>query len=202
MVEIGDRIRDWLREAATALGEGGNLSGLDTPDMPPNPVVVRITGPALNLLREYEIGLLDAIKAEGESGLEAMHNRSREIAMRISLIVARSMGQSEIGPEPMQWAIDYVRFYSGRAIEMFKENMAESDHQAAVKACFAKIQKAGLKGVTEAELEKKVRKFAALEPIRQKAVMEKLASNYGCECRNVNEGKRGRPRMAWFVPVT
>lgn len=202
MVEIGDRIKDWLREAATALGDGGNLSGLDTADMPPSPVVVAFTRGALDLLRDYEEELLVAIKAEGESGLEAMHNRSREIAMRISLIVARSMGQAEIGIEPMQWAIDYVRFYSGRAIEMFKENMAESDHQAAVKACFAKIQKAGLKGATEAELEKKVRKFAALEPIRQKAVMDKLASNYGCECRNVNEGKRGRPRMAWFVPVT
>ena len=200
MVEIGDRIKDWLREAATAVGDGGNLSGLDTADMPPSPVVVAFSRGSLDLLRDYEAELLSAIKAEGESGLEAMHNRSREIAMRISLIVARSMGQTEIGPEPMRWAIDYVRFYSGRAIEMFKENMAESDHQAAVKACFAKIQKAGLKGVTEAELEKKVRKFAALEPIRQKAVMDKLASNYGCECRNVNEGKRGRPRMAWFVP--
>ena len=202
MVEIGDRIKDWLREAATAVGDGGNMSGLDTADMPPSPVVVAFSRASLDLLRDYEAELLSAIKVENESGLEAMHNRSREIAMRISLIVARSMGQTEIGPEPMRWAIDYVRFYSGRAIEMFKENMAESDHQAAVKACFAKIQKAGLKGVTEAELEKKVRKFAALEPIRQKAVMDKLASNYGCECRNVNEGKRGRPRMAWFVPVS
>lgn len=201
MVGISDRIKDWLREAATAYSSEGNLSGTDSADLPPNPVVVQFTREALDLLRDYESELLSAIKAENESGLEAMHNRSREIAMRISLIVARSMGQTEIGPDPMRWAIDYVRFYSGRTIDMFKENMAESDHQAAVKACFAKIQKAGLKGVTEAELEKRVRKFAALEPIRQKAVMEKLASNYGCECRNVNEGKRGRPRMAWFVPA-
>lgn len=201
MVEISDRLKTWLQDCASAYAADGNLSATDTADLPPNPVVVRITGPALNLLREYEIELLAAIKAEGESGLEAMHNRSREIAMRISLIVARSMGQPEIGIEPMRWAIDYVRFYSGRTIEMFKENMAESDHQAAVKAVYAKVQKAGLRGITEAELEKKVRKFAALEPIRQKAVMEKLSTNYGIECRNVNEGKRGRPRMAWFVPA-
>ena len=202
MVEIGDRIKDWLKEAATAVGDGGNLSGLDTPDMPPSPVVVAFSRAALDILRDYEAELLLAKRSNRESGLDAMHNRSREIAMRISLIVARSMGQTEIGPEPMRWAIDYVRFYSARTIAMFAENMADSEHQAAVKACFAKIQKAGLKGMTEAELEKAVRKFAALEPIRQKAVMDKLASNYGCECRNVNEGKRGRPRMAWFVPVT
>lgn len=202
MVNIGDRLTDWLREAASAHGGDGNLSGLDTADLPPSPVVVAFTRPALDMLRDYEAELLNAKRSTRDSGLDAMHNRSREIAMRISLIVARSMGQTEIGPEPMQWAIDYVRFYSARTIAMFSENMAESDHQAAVKAVYAKIKKAGLRGITVAELEKAVRKFAALEPFKQKAVMEKLAESYGIECRNVSEGKRGRPRMAWFVPVT
>lgn len=201
MVEVSDRLKDWLREASSAHGGEGNLSGLDTADMPPSPVVVAFTRPALDMLRDYEAELLVAKRSNRESGLDAMHNRSREIAMRISLIVARSMGQVEIGPEPMQWAIDYVRFYSARTIAMFSENMADSDHQAAVKAVYAKVQKAGLRGITVAELEKAVRKFAALEPIKQKAVMEKLVENYGIECRNVNEGKRGRPRMAWFVPA-
>ena len=202
MVEVSDRLKDWIRDTASAHGGDGNLSGTDTADLPPSPVVVAFTKAALDMLRDYEAELLVAKRGTRESGLDAMHNRSREIAMRISLIVARSMGQTEIGPEPMQWAIDYVRFYSARTIAMFAENMAESDHQAAVKAVYAKVQKAGLRGITVAELEKAVRKFAALEPFKQKAVMEKLAESYGIECRNVNEGKRGRPRMAWFVPAT
>ena len=202
VVEISDRLKDWLREVSSAHGGEGNLAGTDTADLPPSPVVVAFTRGALDMLRTYEAELLVAKRSTRESGLDAMHNRSREIAMRISLIVARSMGQAEIGPEPMQWAIDYVRFYSNRTIAMFGEHISESDHQAAVKAVYSKVEKAGLRGITVAELEKAVRKFAALEPFKQKAVLEKLVESYGIECRNVNEGKRGRPRMAWFVPAT
>jgi hypothetical protein len=54
-----------------------------------------------------------------------MYNRSREISMRLSLIIARSMGQDEIGADAMQWSIDYVNYYAKQTIEMFRSNMAK-----------------------------------------------------------------------------
>ena len=201
IVPIGDRIIGWLKAHATAHSEAGNLTGTNTYDMPPAPVLVPFSRAALDILRTYEAELVQSIKAENESGLEAMYNRSREIAMRISLIVARSMGQDEIGPEPMQWAIDYVRFYNQRAIAMFRDNMAESSHQAICKAVYAKIKKSGLKGMTEAELGDKIRPFDALTLRDRKQVMEKLVADYGIQCRHMNKGQRGRPRMAWFIPA-
>lgn len=201
IVPIGDRIIGWLKEQATAHGTTGNLSGTNTYDNPPEPVEVPFTRAALDLLRTYEAELVQAIKGENESGLEAMYNRSREIAMRISLIVARSLVADEIGPEPMQWAIDYVRFYNQRAIAMFRDNMAESSHQAICKAVFAKIKAAGLKGMTEAELGNRISAFDALTLRDRGQVMEKLVADYGIQCRQTNKGQRGRPRMAWFIPA-
>jgi hypothetical protein len=201
IVPIGDRIIGWLQEQAQAHGTTGNLSGTNTHDNPPEPVEVPFTRPAMALLREYEAELVGAIKSENETGLEAMYNRSREIAMRISLIVARSLGETEIGPEPMQWAIDYVRFYNRRAIAMFRDNMAESSHQAICKAVIAKIKAAGLKGLTEAELGNRISTFDALTLRDRSQVMDKLAADYGIQCRHTNKGQRGRPRMAWFIPA-
>jgi hypothetical protein len=71
---------------------------------------VPFTVEAKSILREYESRLVDAIKKETGTGLEAMYNRSREISMRLALIMARSMGQDEIGADAMQWSIEYVDF--------------------------------------------------------------------------------------------
>jgi hypothetical protein len=169
--------------------------------MPPDPVEVPFTRPAMDILRDYEAELVGAIKGENETGLEAMYNRSREIAMRISLIVARSLLETEIGPEPMQWAIDYVRFYNRRAIAMFRDNMAESSHQAICKAVIAKLRASGLKGLTEAELGNRISAFDALTLRDRGQVMDKLVADYGIQCRHTNKGQRGRPRMAWFIPA-
>ena len=201
IVPIGDRIIGWLQEQAQAHSGAGNLTGTNTYDMPPDPVEVPFTRPAMDILRDYEAELVAAIKAENETGLEAMYNRSREIAMRISLIVARSLGETEIGPDPMQWAIDYVRFYNRRAIAMFRDNMAESSHQAICKAVIAKLRASGLKGLTEAELGNRISAFDALTLRDRGQVMDKLVADYGIQCRQTNKGQRGRPRMAWFIPA-
>jgi hypothetical protein len=39
-----------------------------------------------------------------------------------------------------------------------------------------------------------------MKPIDRKAVIDTLVADHGIECRNTTEGKRGRPRMAWFAP--
>lgn len=124
--------------------------------MPPHPLEVAFTQEAEDLLREYEQRLVNAIKKETGTGLEAMYNRSREIAMRLSLIIARSMGQDEISADAMQWSIDYVNHYAIQTIEMFRSNMSEGPFEAACKAVYARIEKAGLTGLTERELARSV----------------------------------------------
>ena len=200
-MEPGARIIDWVKECATASSGDGNLTSNDNHDMPPDPVVVPFSQEAWSMLRVFEEELVAKIKSETSSGLAAMYNRSREMAMRLSLIVARSMGQDKIGTDAMGWAIDYIRFYSGRTVQMFKANMSDGPFEAACKAVYAKIEAAGLKGITAAELSDTVRVFANLDKRRRQDVFDVLAEDRGIECRNLNEGKRGRPRFAWFVPA-
>jgi len=195
---ISERLAKWSKEHAHA--QVGDLDTGNAHDMPPHPVEVPFTPEAKKLLRGYEERLVDAIKKETGTGLEAMYNRSREIAMRLSLIIARSMDQDEIGPDAMQWSINYVDHYAKQTIEMFRLNMAEGPFDAACKAVFAKIEKSGLGGITESQISRTVSAFANMEPRRRKEVFAALVEDRGIEYRQSNEGMRGKPRFAYFAP--
>jgi hypothetical protein len=85
-------------------------------------------------------------------------------------------------------------------VRELRKAMADGPFEAACKAVYAKIEAAGLRGVTERDLARGVKVFANLEPRKRKEVLEALASDRGVECRNLNDGQRGRPRFAWFAP--
>jgi hypothetical protein len=195
---ISDRLSAWAKEQANA--HEGDLDAGNINDMPPHPIEVVFTQEAKKLLRDYEERLVAAIKKETGTGLEAMYNRSREIAMRLSLIIARSMGQDEIGADAMQWSIDYVNYYAKQTIEMFRSNMAEGPFDAACKAVYARIEKAGLGGLTERDLSRSVSAFANMDRRKRADVLDALQTDRGIECRDQNQGARGRPRFAYFAP--
>ena len=195
---ISERLAKWSKEHAHA--QVGDLDTGNAHDMPPHPVEVPFTPEAKKLLRHYEERLVDAIKKETGTGLEAMYNRSREIAMRLSLIIARSMDQDEIGPDAMESSINYVDHYAKQTIEMFRSNMAEGPFDAACKAVYAKIEKSGLGGITESQISRTVSAFANMEPRRRKEVFAALVEDRGIEYRQSNEGMRGKPRFAYFAP--
>ena len=195
---ISDRLSAWAKEHANA--HEGDLDAGNINDMPPHPIEVPFTVEAEKLLRQYEERLVRAMKEESGSGWEAMYNRSREIAMRLSLIIARSMGQDEISADAMAWSIEYVNYYAKQTIEMFRSNMAEGPFDAACKAVYARIEKAGLAGLTERDLSRSVSAFANMDRRKRADVLDALQTDRGIECRDQNQGARGRPRFAYFAP--
>ena len=195
---ISDRLAKWATDHAHA--HDGDLDAGNIHDMPSNPFEVPFTPEAEKLLRQYEERLVDAIKKETGSGLEAMYNRSREISMRLSLIVARSMGQESIGLDAMQWSIDYVEFYASQTIAMFRSNMADGPFDACCKAVFSKIDEAGSEGITERDLARGVAAFANMDRRKRADVLDALVNDRGIECRTEPTG--GRKRVAWFIPPT
>jgi len=120
--------------------------------------------------------------------------------MRLSLIVSRSMGQDEITADAMNWSIDYVDYYAKQTIEMFRSNMAEGPFDAACKAVYSHIERAGLAGLTEREISRSVAAFANMDRRKRSDVLDALANDRGIECRDQNQGARGRPRFAYFAP--
>tara|TARA_R110001592_G_scaffold189998_1_gene435618 strand:+ start:887 stop:3178 length:2292 start_codon:yes stop_codon:yes gene_type:complete len=195
---ISERLASWAKEHAKA--QEGDLDTNNAHDLPPHPIEVTFTPEAEDMLRDYEERLVDAIKKENGSGLEDMYNRSREVAMRLSLIIARSMGQDEIGIDAMQWSIDYIDHYAKQAIEMFRANMAEGPFQATCKQVFEKIERSGLEGITASQISRTVSAFANLEPKRRQDVLDALEQDRGIQSRCTNTGQRGKPRFAYFCP--
>jgi hypothetical protein len=130
-----------------------------------------------------------------------MFGRTKEIAQRIALIVARSRREEQVSATSLEWAIDYATFYSGRAVAALRKSLADGPFEAACKAVFAKIEAAGLRGCTARDLSENVRAFANLDPRKRQDVLDALVQDRGIACRNMNDGQKGRPRMAWFVPV-
>jgi len=195
---ISVRLSNWAKEHASA--QIGDLDAGNIHDMPPHPIEVPFTREAEDILRQYEERLVAAIKKETGTGLEAMYNRSREVAMRLSLIVARSLGQDEISRDAMEWSIDYVNHYAKQTIEMFRSNMAEGPFEATCKAVYVKIEKSGLAGLTERDLSRSVSAFANLDRRKRADVLDALQNDRGIECRDQNQGARGRPRFAYFAP--
>ena len=195
---ISERLASWSKEHAKA--QEGDLDTGNAHDLPPHPIEVPFTPEAENMLRDYEARLVDAIRSENGSGLEDMYNRSREVAMRLSLIIARSMGQDEIGIDAMQWSIDYIDHYAKQAIEMFRANMAEGPFQATCKQVFDKIERSGLEGITASQISRTVSAFANMEPKRRQDVLDALEQDRGIQSRQTNAGQRGKPRFAYFAP--
>jgi hypothetical protein len=172
----------------------------DVFDIGPAPIEVPFERACHAMLRACDadmIGLMDQHEAHG---LEAMFGRTKEIAQRLALIVARSKGEAAISPDSLQWAIDYATFYAMRTVAALKRSLSDGPFEAACKAVAEKIEAAGLKGITERDLARAVRPFANMEPRRRKEVLEALAADRGIVCRS--DKTSGRPRIVWLAPPT
>lgn len=196
-IAVSDQLIEWAKECASA--SAGNLS-VDTYDLPPAPVEVPFSARCAPLLVACDANMIRLMDEYERHGMDAMFGRTKEIAQRIALIVARSNGETEISPDSLQWGIDYATFYATRTVEALRKTMSDGPFEASCKAVFAKVASSGLRGVTERDLAQQIRPFANMEPRRRKEVLEALAADKGIECRNL--ATKGRPRLAWFAPDT
>lgn len=194
---ISERLIQWAKDHASA--HDGNLDA-DSAETPPAPVEIPFDPSCAPLLKQCTREMIAAMDDHERHGLEAMFGRTKEIAHRLALIVARSNGHDRIMPEDLQWSIDYATFYARRTVAALIRTMSDGPFDAACKAVFAQIEGAGIRGVTERELARSVPAFRNMEPRKRKEVMEALASDKGITCRNLNEGQRGKPRFAWLLP--
>lgn len=153
------------------------------------------------MMRACDADMIALMDEHEPHGLEAMFGRTKEIAQRLALIVARSKGENQISPESLQWGIDYASFYAMRAVSALRRSLSDGPFEAACKAVAEKIEAAGLRGITERDLARSVRSFANMEPRRRKEVLEALAADRGIMCRSDKTGKPGRPRIVWFAPL-
>ncbi|NLA68296.1 MAG: DUF3987 domain-containing protein [Gammaproteobacteria bacterium] len=200
-LEVPDSLTEWCR--AVREGQGGNLSGLDMPaDSIPVPRVVDFTPEAKALFRAFEVECNDLMDAlEGEA-LGEMYGRSREKALRIALMLAVSdnVALPFIRKEHAEWAIDYVRHYTGQTVEAIRTHMTGSLFGQWRAATVEAIRRAGDHGLTMRELCRNSRTFAGLDPRQRDQVLKALADE-GLIARRDSKGPsgRGRTRSAYVA---
>jgi hypothetical protein len=191
-IEPDKILLDWCKDCATQkIGDLG-----DGPEITPNPVVIPFSKDAHILLDAYEDEIIARQDAMRSEALAAFINRSREIAMRLALIVARSKSEDEISAETTQWAIDYVDFYAKDAIGSTEANMSEGATDKLKKKIYEALRGAGSAGLNTTELRRAVPALGDKKKREKDDIMDAILEEYPVE-RLVQkpENGKGRPKI-------
>lgn len=160
------------------------------------PKVIPINDDAHALFMAYEVEAIASMDAHDEIGLAEMFGRCCEQAMRLSLIVAVADGWKAVNADHAEWAINYVRYYTGRTVAKIHFAVSDSDFQALSKQVFNIIQESD--GVTERDLNRKSRKFAKEDYKGKENVLRTLVYN-GDIVKAEFVGESGKKIMKWFA---
>lgn len=199
-VNMPDDLIRWVRECRVT--SGGDLADvIDTAHSEvPVPAVLDFSSEARRLFTELELRCIDRMDELEIHGMAEMYSRVREIAMRVSLIVAHSNEVTVIGAEHAQWAIDYVTFWADRAISRMADNIADSPFAALCNEVANLIVKAGRRGLTVFELARKSAKFKGADTRMRRSVFENLESDRNIRCYETKAASgKGKTRAAYIA---
>lgn len=180
-------------------------TGLADPDinpaLAPTAVLVDFSDEAYALVDAMDVERIELQNQHDGDGLDPMFARMREIAMRISLIVAMGCGRERIEASDMRWAIQYVRTYTMQTVERLKATLADSAFEAVKNQVLGVASgPSGIRGCTLRDFSKGSRKFNALPHRQQLEVLHSLrALDQLVELTVPSASGRGKPRTAWFA---
>lgn len=195
---LPQNIIEWSQRARER-PEGGELVDPDgMPDMTPVFHTIGIHPGAMKLFNEFEKTLLAKMDEYEKDGLSEMFGRTREISMRLALIVAVGCDSKLVMADHAQWAIDYCMYYAIKTVERLKFSVADSDFDSVRKAVMDKLMKAGERGLTLRELCRKCRKFNLVKRRDQDEVLgslQRMGAAQEMEMKNTT----GPARKAWVA---
>lgn len=142
MKHYGQDRGEWDRMSEEAIAAPG-LSGV-TPELIP------YDEECASMLEQMEDDVAILLEEYRAFQLEGLFGRTREMAMRIALIVALSCDSDMIKLHHLRWARDYVFFYQKRSAALIRQKLGKSEMGEIAEFLVEKIKKAGRKGLTMA----------------------------------------------------
>lgn len=199
-VKMPDDLVRWVRECRIK-GSGDLADVIDTAHSEVAiPAILDFSGEARRLFTELELRCIERMDELEIHGMAEMYSRVREIAMRVSLIVAHSSEADVIGAEHAQWAIDYVTFWADRAVSRMADNIADSPFAALCNDVANLILKAGRSGLTVFELARKSAKFKGADTRMRRSVFENLESDRNIRRYDTKSASgKGKTREAYIA---
>jgi len=193
MIDPPAKVIAWAKTMASPAAE--NILQDQGPEFPPEPVLIPFSAAAYEMFSDYEDIIIGRMENEKSEIVNSMMNRSREIAMRLSLIVAGSLGDTEISTHAARWAIDYVDYYSQASINLLKNNMFEGDTDGLRKKVAASIIASGSAGLKMAELIKLVPRLGNLKKHERDGLLAMVMEDFPIEKLVVKPVGKGRPSI-------
>jgi phage/plasmid primase-like uncharacterized protein len=198
MIDVPHKITNWVDTIQDRAGY--NIGASDEAVNEPNFITMAFHGDSITLLRQFNQECVDMANELERFGLEALPGRSKEMAMRISMIVQISIDpRSEIiTPEAVDWAIKYMRFAVNQTANVLKMKMAGSTFEADKKEVLEAIRGTGDRGVSWSEMQK-TPPYSKHKKRDMGDIMDALMAAELVSVERVATGKRGRPREAYVA---
>tara|TARA_R110000851_G_scaffold5398_2_gene22382 strand:+ start:6349 stop:8604 length:2256 start_codon:yes stop_codon:yes gene_type:complete len=198
MVDVPHKITNWVQTIQDRAGY--NLGASDTAVSEPAFITMAFHGDAISILRAYSQECVDMANDLERFNLEALPGRSKEMAMRISMIVQLAIDphSTTVGTEAVNWAIKYVRFAVNQSAAVLKMKMAGSSFEADKKEVLEAIREAGDNGVSWSDMQK-TPPFSKHRKRDMGDIMDALMSAELVGHERITSGKRGRPREAYVA---
>lgn len=125
-----------------------------------------------------------------------MYGRAHEITMRLSLIVALSRRAKKIELRDLNWAWDYVHFYTEQMVEMADKMLGSNDKVRLAEgiATFLKSRKGAW--LSLGDINRKFPELRAIDPRNRDEIIARLTDDYDIEAgKSRQNGGGGRPTM-------
>ena len=150
-------IVEWIKTIRKVGNDGMWRAINDNARLRPKDVtVLEFDVAAIEYLEQFEEGLIQRQKELEEEGLEVLLSRTREKAMRVSLIcaLAEDPFQKVIPLHCVEWACEYVKYYDELLVEACSTKVASSVEEAKLKKVLDAVRKAGEEGISKRDVDR------------------------------------------------
>lgn len=191
LMPIPSEIIEWMKVARRPLG---NMGSENNPNSPVTPRMVPFSDEALAVKNEYQNFVLELRRNMDRR--DELLSRCVEQAMRLSVILAVNDDpiRPVIGKEHMEWARDYVGWYTDRLLDAVENKVADSGHEEKLNLIMDALQQAGDKGMTTTELARGLR---AIPTKARRDLMADLQEMGKIEARQ--EQGITKPYIKWYL---
>lgn len=160
------------------------------------PEIVEFTPTARKRLREIAQEVIDLQEKYHPRRLDGMFSRSKELTQRIALIVCLSRESARITEKHVDWAWDYVKFYTMEMVKNVQKLMGAGPAARIADFLAEIVYEAGEKGVTKREFARRSVEFKNLDERGVNEVIFRL-SNAHDVVEVVTKPRTGRPSKAF-----
>ena len=188
-------LKSWISEFGST-GEEDFLAG-ETAIEADEPELVEFTSGARARLREIAQEVIDLQEEHRAYRLDGMFSRSREIAMRIALIVALSRNKKRIDEVSLNWAWDYVLFYTMETVNNARRMMGATPIVRIADHLATAIAAAGRKGLTMRDFPRRSTEFDKLDRRNQEEVIYRLTTRHDIVAVKPKSDRGGRPTIRY-----